>query len=150
MSWITFTAAHIKEGLAVRELAIYEETAGVDFDGVPEEESGARIATIATRIADQFRGIIRANPLVTEMGPAGTIPGFCLPWAIAIARVSILGLNPVEEGRTDPRRDEYTDAIKGRDSLKSMNVAAFALTDPEAVASTEYSASYGGATLLEF
>lgn len=150
MPWVTFTADHVKEGLAVREIAIYEETAAVDFNGVSAESSGARIAAIATRIADQFRGIISANPLVTELGPAGTIPSFCLPWAIAIARVSMLGLNPVEEGRTDPRRDEYTDAIKGRDSLSSMNVAAFALTDPEAAASTEYSASYGGSALLEF
>ncbi|HEX7262346.1 MAG TPA: hypothetical protein VF258_11070 [Luteolibacter sp.] len=58
------------------------------------------------------------------MGPAGTIPAFCVPWAIAIARVAMLGLNPVEEGRTDPRRDEYNDAIKGRDSLRSMPAAS--------------------------
>lgn len=150
MPWVTFTADHVKDGLAVREIAIYEETASLDFNGVSAESSGARIAAIATRIADQFRGIIRANPLVTELGPSGTIPSFCLPWAIAIARVSMLGLNPVEEGRTDPRRDEYTDAIKGRGSLSSMNVAAFALTDPESAESTEYSASYGGSALLEF
>ncbi len=150
MPWVPFTADHVKGALAVRELAIYEETVGLDFDGVVGEASGARIAAIAARVADQFRGIILANPQVKELGPAGTIPGFCLPWAIAIARVSMLGLNPVEEGRTDPRRDEYTDAIKGRDSLSTLNVAAFAITDPAPVTTSASSASYGGATLLEF
>ena len=150
MPWITFTADHIKQGLAVRELAIYEETASLDFDGVSQEAAGVRIAAIATRVADQFRGIILANPQVTALGPAGTIPSFCLPWVIAVARVSMLGLNPVEEGRTDPRRDEYQDAIKGRDALKSMPGTAFALSDPEAANSATSSASYGGATLLEF
>lgn len=148
MSWITFTAAHIKEGLAVRELAIYEETAGVDFDGISSEVSGERIAAIATRTADQFRGLIQSNPLVSEIGPAGTIPSFCLPWAIAIARVAMLGMNPAEEGRTDPRRDEYTDATKGRDSLKSMSASAFAITSP--ASSSASSTTYFGSTRLEF
>lgn len=148
MPWISFTADHIRESLAVRELAIYEETAGADFQGVVKGAPGERIAAIAARVADQFRGIIRANPQVLTLGPAGTIPGFCLPWAIAIARVSMLGLSPVEEGRTDPRRDEYTDATKGRDALSTMNAAAFALTE---VASTAAPlASYGGSPLLVF
>lgn len=149
MPWITFTAAHIKEGLAVRELAIYEETAAVDFDGIIEEVAGVRIAAIAARIADQFRGIIRANPLVSALGPEGTIPSFCLPWAIAIARVSILGLNPAEEGRTDPRRDEYTDAIKGRDSLKAMSANALAVVDT-ATPSTLGSVYFTGSANLDF
>lgn len=150
MSWITFTADHIKEGLAVRELAIYEEAAGVDFDGVTAVDSGVRIAAVAARVCEQFRGIIRSNPMVKELGPDGTIPSFCLPWAIAIARVSMLGLNPVEEGRTDPRRDEYQDAIKGRDSLAKMNIAALAVSDPEPVEPTTSTASCGGSSLLEF
>lgn len=151
MPWILFTADHIRASLAVRELAIYEETAGLDFEGILEDAPGARIAAIAIRVADQFRGLIRSNPQVQAIGPAGTIPAFCLPWAIAIARVSMLGLSPVEEGRTDPRRDEYTDATKGRDSLATMHAAAFALTESEAAATTAtMSASYGGSPLLVF
>lgn len=153
MSWVIFTADHIRESLAVRELAIYEETASVDFNGVSEDSAGARIDSIASRVADQFRGIIRANQQVISLGPVGSIPGFCLPWAIAIARVSMLGLNPVEEGRTDPRRDEYTDATKGRDSLSTMNAAAFSLTDTEsnaASSSSSSSSSYGGSPFLSF
>lgn len=147
MPWVTFTAADIRDGLAVREIAIYEETAGKDFEGEIEEGTELRIERIASRTVDQFRGIILANPQVSELGPAGTIPAFCVPWAIAIARVAMLGLNPVEEGRTDPRRDEYTDATKGRDSLRTMPPAAFALVDPAATSSEP---SYGGSPLLEF
>lgn len=150
MPWITFTAAHIRESLAVREIAIYEETAGADFDGVIADAPGVRLAAIAARVAEQFRGIIRANPQAQALGPAGTIPGFCLPWAIAIARVAMLGLNPVEEGRTDPRRDEYTDATKGRDALSTMNAAAFALTDTESPTAAPSAPSYGGSPLLVF
>lgn len=150
MPWITFTSAHVREGLAAREIAIYEDTIGTDFEGNATEVSGVRIEAIAARVCEQFRGIILGNPMVTEIGPAGTIPAFCLPWAIAIARVSMLGLSPVDEGKTDPRRDEYNDAIKGRDSLKSMNVAAFAIADPITSSPATLSASYGGSPLLEF
>lgn len=148
MPWVTFTAADIRDGLAVREIAIYEETAGKDFDGQIKEGSEQRIDRIASRTVEQFRGVMLSNPRISELGPAGTLPAFCIPWAIAVARVAMLGLNPVEEGRTDPRRDEYTDAVKGRDSLRTMDPAAFALTEPTFSGCS--SASYGGAPLLDF
>jgi len=149
MPWVTFTAADIRDGLSVREIAIYEESAGMEFDGTNAETTGARIEAIASRTCENFRGIIRANPLVSAMGPSGTLPAFCIPWAIAIARVSLLGLSPAVEGSTNPRRDEYNDAIKGRDSLRTANVNAFAITDPEAVTASSFPA-YGGRPLLQF
>jgi len=148
MPWVTFTGSDIRDGMAVREIQIYEETAGQSFGGEIAEGVAPRIERIASRVVDQFRGAILSNPLVTVLGAAGTIPAFCVPWAIAIARTTMLGLNPVEEGRTDPRRDEYTDAIKGRDALKSMPAAVFATEDP--TESTSSYASYGGAALLDF
>jgi hypothetical protein len=75
------------------------------------------------------------------------MPDFCIAWAAVIARVALIGLNPIQEGMTDPRRDEYRDAAKGLESLRSMNAAAFALTDPSAESA---SASHGGAALLDF
>lgn len=152
MPWVTFTAEDIRDGLAVREVSIYEEVAALGFDGVAEEGSGDRIDRIAERTVDQFRGIISANPQVTSLGPVGTIPAFCVPWAIAIARVSMFGLNPVEEGRTDSRRDEYNDATKGRDSLKSMNAAALAIDEPTTPTATGAASSgfYGGVPLVDF
>jgi hypothetical protein len=149
MPWVTFTADTIRDGLAVREVNIYLKTAEVDDDGnLPTDSGVLRMERIAVRVVNQFRGEILANPLVIQLGPEGTIPAFCEAWALAIARVAMMGLSPVEEGRTDPRRDEYTDAVKGRDSLKSMPAAAFAFEDPSG-ASGGY-ASYGGKPLLEF
>lgn len=151
MPWVTFTAADIRDGLAVREIAIYEQTAGKDFDGVVEEGNQNRIDRIASRTVEQFRGIIASNPSVASLGPEGTIPAFCLTWAIAIARNSLMSLNPVEEGKTDPRREEYLEAIKGRDSLAKLQAIAFAVVDtPTPTAISESFASYGGNPFINF
>lgn len=149
MPWVTFTATDIRDGLARREVQIYEETAEKDEDGNAEYSPEERIERIASRLVAQFRGLILANDKVTALGPEGTIPAFCVAWAIAIARVSMLGLNPVEEGRTDPRRDEYNDATKGRDSLKTMPAAAFAIDEPTSPTASACG-SYGGDKLLDF
>jgi len=146
MPWVSFTADDVKARLAVRELDTYEETATEESDETPGNDE--RLPVIVSQVMGQFRGAIRGNPHVTELGPDGTLPDFCIAWAAVIARVALIGLNPVQEGMTDPRRDEYRDATKGLESLRSMNASAFAMTDPTASSATE--ASYGGSALLEF
>lgn len=153
MPWVTFTEDDIKARLSARELSVYEETARAEFDETEGEnrvpdDSPERLAAVHAQTLGQFRGAIRANPYVTALGPAGTLPDFCIAWAAIIARVGLIALNPVQEGVTDPRRDEYRDAVKGLESLRSMNAAAFDLSDPSGSGSA--SASYGGSQLLDF
>lgn len=153
MSWETFTVDHIKARMAVRELETYEEVSraehGDDFSGaaVPVV-SPDRLTLIYSQTLAQFRGAIRANPQVTQMGAAGMLPDFCIAWAAIIARAALMGLPPVEQGMTDPRRDEYKDAVEGLKSLRSMHSGAFTDSDPVAESST--AASYGGNDILDF
>lgn len=142
MSWQTFTEDDVKARLATLEIDTYESAAS-------QGEEDARLPVIVSQVLGQFRGAIRSNPQVTELGPDGTLPDFCIAWAAVIARVGLLGLTPVQEGMTDPRRDEYRDATKGLEALRSMNAAAFAITDPVSSGSTS-TANYGGSALVEF
>lgn len=139
MSWITFTADHVKARLYEDEHEAYDAVSGTDID---------RIAEIVTQTCNRFRGAIRSNPQVTSMGAAGTLPDFCIFDAAVIARTALLGLAPVQEGVTDPRRDEYNAAKKTLESLATMNPKAFEDDPVEIEGSSE--ASYGGAPLLEF
>lgn len=147
MPWVAFTIDHVKSRLAVRELETYEETATADNDETPGVEE--RLPSIVEMTLGQFRGKIRANPQVVEIGPAGTLPDFCIAPASIIARMALVGMNPIAEGMTDPRRDEYREAMKELNGLSSLNPNAFAITDPSASDSTG-SASFGGSPLLEF
>lgn len=154
MSWETFTVDHIKARMAVRELETYEEVSraeyGDDFSGaaVPVG-SPDRLTLIHGQTLAQFRGAIRGNPQVTEMGAAGTLPDFCIAWAAIIARAALMGMPPVEQGVTDPRREEHKKALEGLESLRTMNPCAFATSDPVAESSTT-AASYGGNDVLDF
>lgn len=139
MSWITFTADHVKARLYEDESEAYDAVAGSDMD---------RLAEIVTQTCNRFRGAIRSNPQVTSMGAAGTLPDFCIFDAAVIARTALLGLAPVQEGVTDPRRDEYNAAKKTLEALPSMNPKAFE-DDPSEDGETS-SASYGGSDILEF
>lgn len=141
MSWITFTADHVKARLYEDEHESIDLVSGTDID---------RLAEIVTQTCNRFRGAIRANPQVTAMGTAGTLPDFCIFDAAVIARTALLGLAPVTEGVTDPRRDEYNAAKKTLESLATINPKAFAEDPSEPAASTAATASYGGAPLLEF
>lgn len=145
MPWVTFTTDHVKARLAVRELETYEETATAEDDDTPGVED--RLPAILEQTLNQFRGKIRANPQVIELGPAGTLPDFCIAPAAIIARMALVGMNPIAEGMTDPRRDEYREAMKELNGLSSLNPNAFAVTDP---AGASMSASYGGSALLDF
>jgi hypothetical protein len=153
MSWETFTVDHIKARMAVRELETYEEVSRAEHDETADAAivpvgSTDRLTLIHGQTLAQFRGAIRANPQVTEMGAAGTLPDFCIAWAAIIARAALMGLPPVEQGMTDPRRDEYRDAVEGLKSLRSMSSTAFTDSDPVAESST--AASYGGNDILDF
>lgn len=147
MPWVYFTADHVKARLAVRELETYEETATAEDDDTPGIDQ--RLPGIVEMTLAQFRGKIRANPQVAELGPAGTLPDFCVAPASIIARIALIGMNPVAEGMTDPRRDEYRDAMKELEGLAALSPNAFALTDPSPPSSTA-ARSFGGSALLDF
>lgn len=141
MSWVTFTADHVRARLAARELEVYQDTATEDAGDTPEQ----RLDSIVAQVCDQFRGAIRMNPLVTSIGAAGALPDFCIAHAAVVARVALVGMNPVPEGMTDPRRDEYREAMKFLGSLKDAPAALF--SDP---APASCSDSFGGNPLLDF
>lgn len=139
MSWITFTADHVKARLYEDEHVAYDAVSGTDID---------RLAEIVTQTCNRFRGAIRSNPQVTSMGAADTLPDFCIFDAAVIARTALLGLAPVTEGVTDPRKQEYDAAMKTLESLATMNPKAFE-DDPLADTGAS-SASYGGCPIMNF
>jgi len=144
MSWVNFTADHVRARLAAREMEVYQDTATEDAGDTPEE----RLDAIVAQVCDQFRGAIRMNPRVTAIGASGTLPDFCIAHAAVVARVALVGMNPVPEGMTDPRRDEYREAMKFLDSLKS---APSSLFDESAGTSSAASGGlYGGKAYLDF
>ena len=63
-----------------------------------------------------------------------------------VARVALVGMNPVPEGMTDPRRDEYREAMKFLAGLKSAPASLFAEEPPAAPAAP----CFGGNPLLDF
>jgi hypothetical protein len=139
MPWIPFTIDHVKARLYEDEAMAYDAASGTDAD---------RLTGIVEQTCARFRGAIRSNPLVTAMGPAGTLPEFCIFDAAVIARTALLGLAPVQEGTTDPRKEEFAAATKTLDALPGMNPKAFE-EDPTADAGLP-TASFGGARLLNF
>jgi hypothetical protein len=141
MPWVTFTTDHVKARLYDSEEEAYADVAGDAVD---------RLAEIVIQTCAKFRGAIRSNPQVTEMGAEGTLPDFCIFDAAVIARTALIGLSPVTEGVTDPRRDEYNAAKKTLESLPTMNPKAFGADPSESSESSTSPASYGGAALLEF
>ncbi len=151
MTWTAFTADDIKARMTASEVETYEgssRSVWEEGDTEPSVPPGTpeRLPIIAEQVLARFRGAILENPYVTEMGPAGTLPDFCIAEAAVIGRVAAIGLNPVPVGMTDPRRDEYNLAKDFLKALPTMKSGAFG-SDP----STESaSATYGGSTLLDF
>jgi hypothetical protein len=129
--------------MSARELEVYESVAG---EG--DEVAIDRMAAVVAQVLAAFRGAIRANPNVSAVGVAGTLPDFCILPAATIARNSLIGLNPIAEGMTDPRRDEQREADRFLRDLRTLSSQAFGEDPPTTSASS--SASYGGAALLDF
>ena len=149
MPWIEFTDADVKARLAARELEIYEETASAESNEGEFSTPTPRLPVIVAQLIARIRTLVRGNPRVTEMGPEGTIPDGCVFHAAVIGRVALIGLNPIPEGMTDPRRDEYRAAEKFIEGLSSMNPSAFGEDLPTASAPAT-TPVYGGNPLLEF
>jgi len=149
MPWVEFTTDHVKARLAARELEVYEETASAEADEGEFSTPVPRLPQIVEQIVMRIRGMVRANPRVSAMGPAGTIPDFCVAHAAVLGRMALIGLNPVPEGMTDPRRDEYRAAEKFVESLPSMHPSAFGDDLPTSTA-TASAPVYGGNCLLDF
>ncbi|HEY1121742.1 MAG TPA: hypothetical protein VGE67_09085 [Haloferula sp.] len=153
MPWVPFTEVDVISRLAERELEVYEATARRkypdDSEGEAEipEDSPERLPRIVEQVCNLFRGSIRGNPLVTFIGPAGTMPDFCIGHAAVIARVALVGMNPVPEGMTDPRREEYREANTFLKSLRTAPGSMFAQADP---APADSCPSFGGNAYLDF
>jgi len=149
MPWVEFTADHVKARLAARELEVYEQTATAESEEGEPTSAVPRLPEIVEQLAAQIRGLIRSNPRVTAMGPAGTIPDFCVFHAAMIASVAMIALNPIVEGITDPRRDEYNAAKEFMKSLPTMNPSAFG-DDPPASPASPAAPAFGGNPMLDF
>jgi len=151
VTWVEFTADDIRARMTASEVETYEGSSrsvwaeGATEPAVPEG-TPERLPIIAGQVLARFRGAIRENPYITEMGPDGTLPDFCIAEAAVIGRVAALGLNPVPVGMTDPRRDEYRAASDFLKALPSMKPGAFG----EAPSAETASATYGGSKLLDF
>jgi hypothetical protein len=148
--WLPLTPDHVTARLAARELATLQSVATREYDDEDGNEVAPttledRLGAIIEQTVERIRGAILSNPRVLELGPAGTIPSFCVWAAAIIARTALLSLPPVEEGMTDPRRDESRAAEKEIETLRTMDPKAFALVDDEASTAT-----FGGAALLDF
>lgn len=149
MPWVEFTADHVRSVCAARELEVYEETATAEFEEGEATTPTPRLPQIVAMVADRIRGAVRSNPKVIAMGAAGTIPDFAVFHASVLARNAMLGLSPVPEGMTDPRRDEQRAAEKFVESLSTMNPSAFA-DDPPTTSDDADVPAYGGNALLDF
>lgn len=149
MPWVTFTDDHVKARLAARELGTYEDTAVAEYEGAATTPT-PRLPEIVEQVADRIRGAIRSNPHVSTMGSAGTIPAFAVYHAATLARHALIGLSPVPEGFTDPRRDEVRAAEKFIESLSSMSPSAFAEDDLPTASTDSAAPTYGGSALLNF
>jgi len=154
MPWIPFTDDHVKSRMSARELEVFEETAKSEYpeeggEAVVPEDALDRLPLVRAQMLAEFRGLIMANPNVSFFGAAGTLPDFCIGAASVLTRTALIGLNPVPEGMTDPRRDEYNNAIKFRDSLSKMSASAFVETEA-APAVDPGSSVTGGDALLSF
>lgn len=132
--------------MSARERETYEATAKRQGDG--EDDAVDRMAAVVSQVLAAFRGAIRANPNVTSMGADGTLPDFCILPAATIGRNTLIGLNPVSEGMTDPRKEEQREAERFLRDLRTMGSQAFGDDPPVTSATTP--ASYGGAALLDF
>lgn len=154
MPWVPFTEDLAKSRFSAREVEVYNEIANSEYpeDGGDAElppDAPDRLPIIRDQILAEFRGAIMANSAVTYFGPAGTLPDFCVGPAAVLVRAAMIGLPPVPEGMTDPRRTEYDDAVKTRNSLRSMNGSAFAEVEA-APAENPASSAVGGDPYLRF
>jgi len=137
MPWVPFTSTDVRSRLYDAE------------DETWDAAGGDKIEAIVAQTIAKVRGAVRANSMVDSMGAAGTIPDFFVGDAAVIARAALLGLPPVVEGVTDPRKTEYDKAMEALKALTTMNPKAFA-DDPSPSSSESSTASYGGDSKLEF
>lgn len=156
MPWISFTAAVIRSRCSQRELQVFQETADKEYGeeggeaALPEDnDPAARLDAVAAQVLARFRGAILANPGLTHIGPAGTLPEFCHDQAAVYGRWAMIGLPPVPEGTTDPRLLEYKAAVDFLKELSKMSPAVFAEAETPAAAAGG-APSYGGKPLLDF
>lgn len=140
MPWTTFTSDHVKSRVSDDEIEVYESVAN---SGVGD----TKLPAIISQVCDLFRGACLSNPNLTFLGPAGTIPDFCVFHAATKAVNALLGLPPVAEGMTSPRRDAERAADDFLKIIKEMNSKAFEETPATSETSNP---SSGGSALLEF
>lgn len=139
--------------MSQRELDVYESVSRAEYgddDAPPEVPADApeRMPQIIEQTVNRFRMAIRANPRVSSMGVAGTLPAGLVYSASVIARDALIAMPPTEEGMTNPRQKEHDMAEEELKALRTMNPSAFE-DDPVAPPSP-IAPSSGGDCLLHF
>lgn len=140
MPWVPFTASDVTNRLSDLEVTGYEEVAN---DAV----GATKLNSIVAQITAMIRGAVLANPNRPFIGPTGTIPDLSLYHAATLGVNALLGLPPVAEGHTDPRRDGQREALKHVAELRALDARAFeeAPSNGDSICG-----SSGGEPLIEF
>jgi len=149
MPWVLFTETDVRAIVSEMEVETFEEVGTKNFrddSGDPVPSAANKLPAIVRQVLARFRGEIRSNPADIAMGPAGTLPEFCIESAAVIARDKLTGLPPYVEGMPNERHTENRNAVSFLNTLKSRKETAFA-DDSEA---GEPDALVGGEPLLEF
>jgi len=149
MPWVPFTEADVRAISSEMEVERFQEVGSKNFpddSGDPVAPAANKLPAIVSQVLARFRGEIRSNPADIPMGPAGTLPEFCIESAAVIARDKLTGLPPYVEGMPNERYTENRNAVSFLNGLKSRKEIAFA-DDSEA---GEPDALVGGEPFLEF
>jgi hypothetical protein len=142
MSWVSFTADHIKARLAKGEFDNFASVGNQSADGVDIT------ASIIEQVVAMVRGKVAAwRDNIPLMGPTGTIPSEAIFAASTIAREALVGSLPLSESSTDVRRDELR---RAHDYLDQIARGEIRLEDSYTANTSTGSAQFGGSALMNF
>ena len=123
MSWSTITDADIATRLAGPEVDALRETALADDQADPVTE-------VVSQVVDEVRGYVAAGGYT--LGAGATIPRKLLATALALARYRCASRLPTTAFVTEPRTQEYRDAIRLLDRVAD---GKFAIEEPDEASS---------------
>lgn len=119
MAWTSITEAQLEDILAEAELTTLKDFLSTD--------QVSPVPGIITNAVGLVRGYIRANRQNT-LGDGETVPETLVSATLVVARHQLLGRLPIASLLTEPRRQEYTDAMS---QLRDVAAGRFAIEQPE-------------------
>lgn len=137
-TWRQLTEQDILDRLADGEWETYEDA------GEPTGAK-ARLPGILVQVTSLIRGAIEQNPK-NYVGDAGTLPEASIYHACTLARLSLIGSQPTNEGETTPRQREENAAWKYVEAIQKGDITFPNVTPPVEPSS----GTFGGKCLLEF